>query len=73
LIKKFYKAALKYDKWKSKNNPDHKPWLNPEQISVPRLDWKDISAFDVSGLQNNVDESQINENEVDKNDLDEEN
>ena len=62
------KASLKYDKWKSKHNPDYKPWQNPEQIRVPRLDKNDIMTLDASELPK-VDESNINETEGDKGDL----
>lgn len=61
---------MKYDKWKAKHNPDYRPWVNPEQIKVPRIDWNDIVAMDLALLNANlVDESNINENDIDKNDL----
>ena len=65
------KACLKYDKWKAQHNPDHKPWSNPEQLRIPRMDSRDIVAFDLAGLKNVEDESQIKENEVDKASFDE--
>lgn len=69
MIKKMYKACLKYEKWKSKHNPNYKPWYNPEQIRVPKLDLNDILEIDVNSLKNSsVDESQVKESEVEKND-----
>lgn len=68
-VKKIYKASLKYDKWKAKNNADYKPWANPEVIRIPKLDMRDIQGFDVNSLRNIEDESQIGENEIDKKDL----
>jgi hypothetical protein len=63
---------LKYEKWKSKHNPTYKPWLNPDQIKVPKLDWKDIQEVDLNAIKSNeIDESQINEKDVKDEDLDE--
>ena len=64
LIKKLHKACSKYEKWKSNNNPDYKPWCNPEQIRVPKIDWNDIKEFNLAELPR-VDESNLNENECD--------
>ena len=68
LIKKLHKACGKYDKWKSANKPDYKPWSNPEQIRVPKIDWNDIKDMNLSEMIR-VDESNINECE-DKDDED---
>lgn len=68
-IKKIYKASLKYDKWKLKHNSEYKPWSNPEVISIPKLDKRDIKSYDLNALRNIEDESHIGENEIDKNDL----
>jgi len=65
-----HKSCLKYDKWKSKNHPENKPWVNPELIKVPKIDWNDIGTIDLSTIVK-VDESNINETEAEKNDDDE--
>jgi hypothetical protein len=44
-MKKLGKACTKYDKWKSKHQPSHKPWLYPEQVTVGRLNPADIGTF----------------------------
>lgn len=49
------------------------PWMNPEQISVPRIDWNDIRQFDKSELmnlqkipdENNIDEHELQEDKKD--------
>lgn len=72
ILKKFYKACLKYDKWKSKNNPHYKPWANPDQFKIPRIDWSDILPLDRDEIVNsnsNGDESQIAEKDLDKTEL----
>jgi hypothetical protein len=71
--KKTHKAALKYEKWKAKHNPNYMPWVNPEQIKVPRIDWSDIRQFDKNAMlaaQDIPNEGAIGEAETDKNDLD---
>ncbi len=70
MSKKLYKACLKYDKWKSKHNPSYMPWIYPDQITVPRIDWNDILSFDENQLklETSIDESQINQNDC-ENDL----
>lgn len=71
-IKKIYKACLKYEKWKAKHNPSYMPWVNPEQVTVPRIDLNDIQALDLAHFKNNqIDESQISENQIQDNDADE--
>ena len=73
MIKKLHKACLKYDKWKSKHNPDYMPWVDPEKIKCPKIDWNDILNLDLSTISNGIDESQVKETDVDKGELDENN
>jgi len=68
-IKKMHKACLKYEKWKAKHNPENKPWVNPELIKIPKIDWSDINELKIDEFRVNIDESQIKETEVDKNDI----
>jgi len=70
LMKKLSKACLKYEKWKSKNSPQFKPWLYPEQITVPRYTPSDVIEFDKTPtiVAGNDDESSIKENCVDMQD-----
>ena len=44
---------MKYPKWKSaeKHNPNFKPWLFPDQMTLPRLNPADILPFDVRLVQ----------------------
>jgi hypothetical protein len=67
LVKKLHKACLKYDKWKSNNNPEYRPWANPEQLKVPKINWSDIKEFNLDEMPR-VDESNLNEQEVDDKD-----
>ena len=68
IIKKLHKSCLKYDKWKAKNNPNDKPWIDPEYIKVPKISLSDIGVIDLKDINNNsnADESAINENDFDK-------
>jgi hypothetical protein len=47
-MKKLAKACIKYDKWKSTHEPSYKPWLNPEQMTLPRYKPSEIGTFDVN-------------------------
>ena len=64
------KACIKYDKWKSQNEPNYKPWINPELYRTPRLDWNDINEIDLLAINNKIqDSNEINESEIKENEL----
>jgi len=45
IMSKMHKACRGYASWKSKHQPQHKPWLYPEQQQLPRLDPADIQSM----------------------------
>ena len=48
------------------------PWINPEQIKVPKIVWTDIRQLDKAALlaaQEIPNEDAIGENEVDKSEI----
>lgn len=56
VMKDVYRAAQNYAVWKSKNSPDQKPWLYPEQSTLPTMDPAELSLQRADSLEN-VDES----------------
>lgn len=42
-MKRIRKACLGYEAWKSKHSPSWKPWLFPEQITLPRVKLEDMN------------------------------
>ena len=54
-----YKAAKNYPTWKSKNRPELKPWLYPEQMmsTLPCYDPSDIQEFKLSASCESLEES----------------
>lgn len=55
-MKSVLKAGQEYSKWKSQNSPNYKPWLYPEQSTLPRMDPAELSIQRADSLEN-VDES----------------
>lgn len=37
-MKSVHKAGQDYPEWKQENCPHHKPWLHPEQNTLPMMD-----------------------------------
>ncbi|XP_028816206.1 START domain containing 14 [Denticeps clupeoides] len=56
VLKCVYKAGQTYPAWKQQNSPDQKPWLHPEQCTLPMMDPSQLSIQRVDSLEN-VDES----------------
>ncbi|CAF1467066.1 unnamed protein product [Adineta steineri] len=71
LMKKLMKACGKYEKWKGKHQPQYKPWLYPEQMTAPRINYADIGTFSAEETliaSGDTNEGAIGENavEIDK-------
>lgn len=66
-MKKMYKACLKYPDWKKKHNPQHKPWLYPEQSTLPNISLSEVSVQHADSLEN-IDESGVAETKDDRGD-----
>ncbi|CAF4963114.1 unnamed protein product [Rotaria socialis] len=67
LMKRLGKACTKYDNWKAKNQPSHKPWLYPEQMTIARYIPSEIGIFDVNETLTasaNTGEATVGENTV---------
>ncbi|KAM8853787.1 START domain-containing protein 10 isoform 1-T2 [Synchiropus picturatus] len=62
-MKKIYKACLKYPEWKQKHNPNVKPWLYPEQTTLPSIPLSELSIQHAESLEN-IDESCLDEAQV---------
>ncbi|XP_056130537.1 START domain containing 14 isoform X2 [Lampris incognitus] len=58
VMKSVHKACQNYPQWKQQNSPDHKPWLYPEQSTLPMMDPAELSLQRADSLEN-VDESSI--------------
>jgi hypothetical protein len=74
VISKLHKACLAYDAWKKQNNPGHKPWLFPEQNTLPVLSTADILTMNTSsqgGAEDGTDdEREITEDQLSNDRLD---
>jgi len=45
---KLQKACRSYTAWKAKHDPEVKPWLFPEQNTLPRLNPADIGKWELT-------------------------
>ncbi|XP_019390919.1 PREDICTED: PCTP-like protein [Crocodylus porosus] len=59
-MKRIYKAGLKYPEWKRKHNPSFKPWVYPEQNTLPSVSLDELSLQHADSLEN-IDESNLSE------------
>jgi len=64
IMNKMHKASRGYESWKAKHNPHFKPWLYPEQISLPRLNMSEISTMVDCQSMDSLDESSVLEEDV---------
>lgn len=55
-MRSVHKAGQNYPGWKKENAPSLKPWLHPEQSSLPMMDPAELSIQRTDSLEN-VDES----------------
>ena len=69
VVDKLQQACRDYPKWKSKHDPRYKPWLYPEQMSLPPLDPNDLLAKEENISDNSLDESEIKEEDFREGDL----
>ncbi|KAM9356561.1 START domain containing 14 [Symphorus nematophorus] len=56
VLKAVHGAGQKYPEWKNDNSPDYKPWLYPEQSTLPMMDPAELSIQRADSLEN-VDEN----------------
>lgn len=70
-LRKIYKASQKYPEWKRKHNPNLKPWMFPEQNTLPCINVADLTVQRADSLEN-IDESGLSEEKVDESGLGEE-
>ncbi|KFQ04767.1 PCTP-like, partial [Leptosomus discolor] len=59
-MKKIYKAGLKYPEWKRKHDPEYKPWVYPEQNTLPSVNLAELSVQHADSLEN-IDETGLPE------------
>ena len=69
-MSRIYKACKNYEAWKSQHNPNTKPWMFPEQITLPKLNLKHIkSASEFASLESIEDESSVMESDINEDDV----
>ncbi|NWI13923.1 STA10 protein, partial [Crypturellus soui] len=66
-MKKIYKAGLKYPEWKHKHDPEYKPWVYPEQNTLPSVSLDELSVQHADSLEN-IDETGLPEDHLNMSD-----
>lgn len=69
-MRKIYKAAVKYPEWKRKHDPGLKPWMFPEQNTLPSIAASELTLQRADSLEN-IDESGLSEEKTRHSDDDE--
>ncbi|GAB1605056.1 START domain-containing protein 10-like isoform X1 [Argonauta hians] len=64
VVNRMKEACKKYVAWKSQNQPNHRPWIFPEQSTLERLNVTHINKLQVKDSQEVVDESNLSEEEI---------
>ncbi|XP_040429486.1 START domain-containing protein 10-like isoform X1 [Cygnus olor] len=62
-MKKIYKAGLKYPEWKRRHDPGYKPWVYPEQSTLPSLSLAELSLQHADSLEH-IDETGLTEDHL---------
>ena len=63
---RIHKACKAYPAWKKGHSSrNFKPWLNPEQITLPRLNSADICSIEELQSCEVIDETAISDNDLD--------
>lgn len=52
VMRSVHKAGQNYPAWKAQNVPDHKPWLHPEQNTLPMMDPAELAIQRADSLEN---------------------
>ncbi|XP_056905887.1 START domain-containing protein 10 isoform X2 [Takifugu flavidus] len=68
-MKKIHKACLKYPEWKKGHNPGFKPWVYPDQSTLPRIPLSELSIQHAESLEN-IDESSLGDIQLEREDSD---
>ncbi|XP_067950157.1 START domain-containing protein 10-like [Watersipora subatra] len=58
VLQRMLKASRGYESWKKKNDPEHMPWLWPDQNTTDLIDWDDVEN---TGLENELNNSEETE------------
>lgn len=66
-MRKIYKVSLKYPEWKRKHNPSLKPWMFPEQNTLPCINVSELTLQRADSLEN-IDESSVSEEKTNHSD-----
>lgn len=69
ILKNLHKACQRYPAWKSVNNPHYKPWLYPEQMSLPRLNMSDILSKNTFSSEESLEDGDLKEEDFKGGDL----
>ncbi|KAK3576084.1 hypothetical protein CHS0354_014088 [Potamilus streckersoni] len=69
IMSRIHKACKNYPKWKGKHNPHLKPWIYPEQMTLPRLNMSQIKPLYAGVSCESIDESGVQEEDIDMGDF----